>query len=409
MGDFCSKALSSMEIDRVTTTAALIVAAGRGSRARGADGLPKQYERIGGIPVIAHTLHPFVRNGDIQLVQVVIHADDHDLYDSATEGLALLPAVHGSATRQTSVLAGLEALHAHMPDRVLIHDAARPFVTRDVISRVLSSLDAHPAAIAAEPLADTLKRAAPDGTIAATVDRAGLWRAQTPQGFDFAAILAAHRKAASAGRHDFTDDAALAEWAGLPVMLVAGSSDNTKITTSEDLIGANRAMSPQMQSRTGLGFDVHAFTAGDHVWLGGVKIPHTHALDGHSDADVVLHALTDALLGTIGDGDIGQHFPPSDPKWKGAASILFLEDAVRRVRARGGRIVNADITVLAEAPKVGPHRAAMQAEIATALGCEPRDVGIKATTTETLGFVGRREGIAAMAVATVVLGGLSEW
>lgn len=387
----------------MTTTAAIIVAAGRGSRARGAEGVPKQYERIGGIPVIAHTLHPFVRNGDIQFVQVVIHGDDHDLYDSATEGLKLLPPVHGGASRQASVLAGLESLRVHKPDRVLIHDAARPFIARDVIARVLSALDTHPAAVAAEQVADTLKRAAPDGTIAATIDRAGLWRAQTPQGFHFDAILTAHRKAATGARTDFTDDAALAEWAGLPVMLVPGSSDNTKITTSEDLVRANRAMSPQTQSRTGLGFDVHAFTAGDHVWLGGVKIPHTHKLDGHSDADVVLHALTDALLGTIGDGDIGQHFPPSDPKWKGAASILFLEDAVRRVRARGGRIVNVDVTVLAEAPKVGPHRAAMQAVIAKALGCEPRDIGIKATTTETLGFVGRREGIAAMAVATVAL------
>jgi 2-C-methyl-D-erythritol 4-phosphate cytidylyltransferase / 2-C-methyl-D-erythritol 2,4-cyclodiphosphate synthase len=388
----------------MTVTCALIVAAGRGSRAStGAGNHPKQYELIGGVPVLAHTLHPFMRNSGISQVLVVIHPDDAELYAAATEGLALLPPVTGGATRQASVLAGLEALAAHSPTRVLIHDAARPFVTRDVIARVLTALETHPAAIAADPISDTLKRAAVDGTITQTIDRAGLWRAQTPQGFHFPTILAAHRKAAGAGKVDFTDDAALAEWAGLPVLLVAGSSANIKITTNEDLLAANRSKSTPGYSRSGLGFDVHAFAPGDHVWLGGVRIDHTHKLDGHSDADVVLHALTDALLGTIGDGDIGQHFPPSDPQWKGAASILFLEDAVRRVRARGGRILNADITVLAEAPKVGPHRSAMQSVIANALGCTPRDVGIKATTTETLGFVGRREGIAAMAVATVVL------
>ena len=395
----------------MTTTAALIVAAGRGSRARGADGVPKQYERIHGVPVLAHTLHAFVRNPSISWVQAVIHADDAALFEAATESLTLLPAVTGGATRQASVLAGLEALAVHAPDRVLIHDAARPFVTRDLIARVLLALDTAIGAIAADPVADTLKRADGNGCVAGTLDRAGLWRAQTPQGFHFAAILKAHRDAAAAGLTEFTDDSALAEWAGIPVTLVTGSSDNTKITTTEDLIRATRTMSTYPPadlsragiSRSGLGFDVHAFAAGDHVWLGGVKIPHTQKLDGHSDADVVLHALTDALLGTIGDGDIGQHFPPSDPQWKGAASILFLEDAVRRVRAQGGRIVSADITVLAETPKIGPHRQAIQTVIALALGVRERDIGIKATTTETLGFVGRREGIAAMAVATVVL------
>lgn len=386
-------------------TAALIVAAGRGARARGPGGLPKQYERIGGVPVLAHTLHPFLRNAAIQHVQVVIHADDAGLYGQSTEGLVLRPPVMGGASRQASVRAGLEALAPLNPARVLIHDAARPFVTRAIIGRVLEALDTHAAAIAAEPVADTLKRADPGGTISATLDRAGLWRAQTPQGFHFDAILAAHRAAAAQDLSDFTDDAALAEWAGLPVLLVMGSSDNTKITTAEDLARANRAQAQPAQTRTGLGFDVHAFAAGDHVWLGGVNIPHTHSLEGHSDADAVLHALTDALLGAIGDGDIGEHFPPSDPKWKGAASILFVEDAVRRVRERGGHIINADITVLAEAPRIGPHRPAMQSVIAAVLGCRPRDVGIKATTTETLGFVGRREGIAAMAIATVTLPG----
>jgi 2-C-methyl-D-erythritol 4-phosphate cytidylyltransferase/2-C-methyl-D-erythritol 2,4-cyclodiphosphate synthase len=387
----------------VTTTAALIVAAGRGTRARGADGLPKQYECVGGMPILARTVKPFVESAGIRYIQVVIHADDHDLYHAAVGHVPLQAPVIGGATRQASVLVGLEALVELSPDRVLIHDAARPFVTPDIIERVHAALQIQTAAIAAEQLADTLKRAGHDGGIAATVERAGLWRAQTPQGFHFQAILDAHRKAAAAGRSDFTDDAAIAEWAGLPVALVAGSSDNTKITTTADLQRADRLMSPQLLSRSGLGFDVHAFAPGDAVWLGGVRIPHTHKLDGHSDADVVLHALTDALLGTIGDGDIGQHFPPSDPQWKGAASILFLDDAVRRVRARGGRIINADITVLAEAPRIGPFRPQMQAAIAHALGCQPHDVGIKATTTETLGFVGRREGIAAMAVATVAL------
>jgi len=384
--------------------AALIVAAGRGSRAAlaGSD-TPKQYELIGGVPVLAHTLHPFLRNSAITHVQVVIHTDDRDLYDQATEGVSLLPPVIGGATRQASVLAGLEALGAYRPDIVLIHDAARPFVTRDVIGRVISALETHPAAIAADPVADTLKRAAPDGTIADTVDRSRLWRAQTPQGFQFPMIADAHRKAAAVNRFDFTDDAAIAEWAGVPVLLVEGSSTNRKITTAQDLAAANRTTAAPAYSRCGLGFDVHAFAPGDHVWLGGVAIPHAHKLDGHSDADVVLHALTDALLGTIGDGDIGQHFPPSDPKWKGAASILFLNDAVARVQTHGGRILSADITVLAEAPRIGPHRPAMQEIIAKALGVSPRDIGIKATTTETLGFVGRREGIAAMAVATVLL------
>lgn len=387
----------------MTTTAALIVAAGRGTRARGADGRPKQYEPVGGASILAHTLQAFAAHRQIGPIQVVIHADDQELYRAATQTFSLCAPVTGGATRQASVHAGLEALTGDAPDHVLIHDAARPFVTESVLTRVLNALATHRGAIAADPVADTLKRAGTDGTIAETVDRAGLWRAQTPQGFHFATILEAHRQAAAIGRTDFTDDAALAEWAGIPVLLVAGSSANVKITTTEDLMTADRAFTGPSYSRSGLGFDVHAFAPGDHVWLGGVAIPHTHKLDGHSDADVVLHALTDALLGTIGDGDIGQHFPPSDPKWKGAASILFLDDAVRRVRARGGRILNADITVLAEAPRIGPHRDAMQAVIAASLGCRPADVGIKATTTETLGFVGRREGIAAMAIATVVL------
>jgi 2-C-methyl-D-erythritol 4-phosphate cytidylyltransferase / 2-C-methyl-D-erythritol 2,4-cyclodiphosphate synthase len=398
----------------VTSTAVLIVAAGRGSRARGAGGVPKQYAQLGVQTVLTHTLLRFLALPGSPQVICVIHPDDQQLYDAATFELhhhvQLLAPVYGGATRQSSVRAGLDALIKHAPTHVLIHDAARPFVTTEAIAGVLAALTTHGGAIAGEPLADTLKRAGPDQTIVATVDRAHLWRAQTPQGFHFNAILQAHHAALTAGELDFTDDAAVAEWAGLPVQLVPSGASNFKITTADDLLRAAHMMTPAptlapvpMMARTGLGFDIHSFADGDHVWLGGVQIPHTHKLDGHSDADVVLHALTDALLGTIGDGDIGQHFPPSDPQLKGAASIMFLQDAVRRVRARGGVIINVDITVLAEAPKIGPHRPAMQALLAAALGVTVRDVGVKATTMETLGAVGRREGIAAMAVATVAL------
>lgn len=390
------------------TIAALIVAAGRGTRAAGSSSHPKQYARLGGVPILLRALRAFAATGEVGRVQAVIHPEDGDLYrDSVSEGFAVLaPPIPGGATRQLSVLAGLEALSREAPpDLVLIHDAARPFVEPQVIRAVIAALATHPGAIAADPVTDTLKREAAGGTIAGTVDRQGLWRAQTPQGFRFPAILEAHRRAAAAGRTDFTDDAAIAEWAGLPVALVPGSSRNVKITTAEDLAIADKLLSGTLEPRTGTGFDVHRFTIGDHVWLGGVKIPHTHSLEGHSDADVALHALTDAILGALGDGDIGQHFPPSDPKWKGAASRLFLEDAGRRARERGARITNVDVTILAEAPKVGPHRQAMQAVIGAALGLTPDRIGIKATTTEGLGFTGRREGIAAMASATLLLPG----
>jgi 2-C-methyl-D-erythritol 4-phosphate cytidylyltransferase / 2-C-methyl-D-erythritol 2,4-cyclodiphosphate synthase len=387
--------------------AALIVAAGRGSRAVALGSAPKQYVAIGGVPVLQHTVQVFNAVDAIDAIQVVIHPDDEKFYRECLGPLAapLAPPVQGGATRQASVLAGLEALATLSPDLVLIHDAARPFVSAQTIANVIAALTSHSGAIAAVPLADTLKRADATGTIADTIDRQGLWRAQTPQGFRFSDILKAHRAAAAAGRSDFTDDAAIAEWAGLKVALVEDSAENIKLTTAEDIAAADRrlryAMSDRYETRTGTGFDVHRFTDGDHVWLGGVMIPHTHKLEGHSDADVVLHALTDALLGTIGDGDIGQHFPPSDPKWKGAASMQFLADAARRVAAKGGRITNVDITVLAEAPRIGPHRPAMQEAIAMTLGLTTDRVGVKATTTEGMGFTGRREGIAAMAIATV--------
>jgi 2-C-methyl-D-erythritol 4-phosphate cytidylyltransferase/2-C-methyl-D-erythritol 2,4-cyclodiphosphate synthase len=396
------------------TTAALIVAAGQGRRAGSAT--PKQYIAIGDQTVLARTLSVFFGHPAVDLIIVAIAEPDRELYEQAAAAAMrargpgqarLLPAVAGGATRQRSVLNGLRALQPEAPARVLIHDGARPFVTAHILDRVLEALDRAPAAIAALPVADTLKRAGADGRIAATIDRAGLWRAQTPQGFRYDAILAAHEAAAAAGRGDLTDDAAVAEWAGLAIELVQGSEANVKLTTAEDV--ARAAQIAQLPTaitdvRTGQGFDVHRFTAGDHVWLCGLRIPHLYALEGHSDADVGLHALTDALLGAIGDGDIGQHFPPSDPTWRAAASDQFLADAARRVRVRGGTISHVDVTILCEAPKVAPHREAMRTRIADILAIDVARVGVKATTTEGLGFTGRREGIAAMAVATVTWG-----
>jgi 2-C-methyl-D-erythritol 4-phosphate cytidylyltransferase/2-C-methyl-D-erythritol 2,4-cyclodiphosphate synthase len=391
----------------MTTTVAVIVAAGRGARARGTGGVPKQYLPLGGAPVLAHSLRVLAGHPQIEAVEVVIHPDDRPFYETAARPFAarLVDPVPGGATRQDSVRFGLEALAPRAPDRVLIHDAARPFLSADLVSRLLAALDERPAAIAAEPVADTLKRAAADGTIAETVDRANLWRAQTPQAFHFAPILAAHRRAADMGQAGFTDDAGLAAWAGLAVQLVASSGGNMKLTTPEDVTLAERLLAPAAalhETWSGSGFDVHAFAPGDHVWLCGVKLPHTHRLEGHSDADVALHALTDAILGAIGDGDIGAHFPPSDPAWRGAPSRLFLEDAGARVRALGGRIANVDVTILCEEPKVGPHRTAMRQAIAAILQIDVRRVSVKATTTEGLGFVGRREGIAALANATIL-------
>ncbi len=395
-------------------TAVVIVAAGRGSRAAvGEDHLPKQYRRLGATTVLAETVQAFVTAPDIHMIQVVVHPDDHELYSASLGPLRhrCRAPVHGGATRQASVLAGLEAIASLSPVRVLIHDAARPFVSPSEIASVIAALNSGPAAICAIPVSDTLKRQAVDGTIAETVNRGGLWRASTPQGFRFDLILEAHRKALAAGETNFTDDASIAEWANIPVQLVSGSNANSKLTTADDLIIANHVLSarspakqlgPAIDIRTGTGFDVHKFAEGDAVWLCGVRIQHTHRLDGHSDADVGLHALTDAILGALGDGDIGEHFPPSDPKWKGAASHLFLEDAARRTTQRGAHITNVDVTLLCELPKISPHRDAMRAAIALMLGLDVGRVGVKATTTEGLGFTGRREGIAAMASATLV-------
>ena len=336
-------------------------------------------------------------------VQVVYQPAHRDLYDQAVAGLDLPEPVPGGATRQDSGWLGLERLALSPggpPDYVLIHDAARPLVDAGTISRVVAALESAPAAIAAVQVIDTLKKGV-DGFTAGTVDRAGLWRAQTPQGFRFSSILEAHRRLAGAG---LTDDAAVAEAAGLPVALVPGSPDNIKVTTPIDLERAHRLLGTGFPDiRTGLGFDTHRFASGDEVMLCGVKVPHSHSLEGHSDADVVLHALTDAILGAISAGDIGSHFPPSEPKWRGVDSTVFLRHAAELVRARGGAIGHVDVTIICERPKVGPHRAAMVARLAEVLEIEPGRVSVKATTTEKLGFTGREEGIAAQAIATVIL------
>ena len=379
-------------------TVALIVAAGRGSRF-GGNG-PKQYAALDGRPLLRHSLERFRNHPGIGAVQAVIHADDHDLYARAAAGLDLPPPALGGASRQESVRRGLEHLAATAPARVLIHDAARPFADAGLIGRVLAALETAPGAIAALPVTDTLKRGT-DGRISGTVPRDGLWRAQTPQGFHYDAILAAHRAAAGGA---FTDDAAVAEHAGLAVALVDGDAGNIKITTERDLVRAERWLAArQGETRVGQGFDVHRFGSGDHVMLCGVRIPHDAGLLGHSDADVGLHALTDAILGALGAGDIGSHFPPQEARWRDADSALFLRHAAEMVGARGGRIVHVDVTLICERPKVGPHRAAMVARIAEVLEIAAERVSVKATTTEGLGFTGRGEGIAAQAAATVRL------
>jgi 2-C-methyl-D-erythritol 4-phosphate cytidylyltransferase / 2-C-methyl-D-erythritol 2,4-cyclodiphosphate synthase len=382
---------------------ALVVAAGRGSRFGGS--LPKQYLPLGGAMVLRHAVAAFAGHPRIADVLVAIRPEDRAWFERAIAGLRVMAPVAGGATRQDSVRLGLEALASYRPRHVLIHDGARPFPDAALIDRVINGLDRAPAAIPALPLHDTIKRA-DNGMVRATVDRARLWRAQTPQGFDFDVILAAHR--AMAGRQ-LTDDSAVAEAAGLAPLLVAGSEDNPKVTTAEDLAAAERLIAARSidaglgDVRIGQGLDAHAFGPGDRVVICGVEIPHDAGLVGHSDADVGLHALTDAVLGAIGAGDIGLHFPPSDPQWRGAASDRFLRHAADLVQARGGSLAAVDATIVCERPKIGPYRAAMVERVAAILGIAPDRVSIKATTTDRLGFTGRGEGIAAQAVATVRL------
>jgi len=382
--------------------AAVVVAAGRGVRAGG--GGPKQYRQIGGEPVIRASLRALLGHPSIALVQPVIHPDDRALFDAASAGLAVLEPVPGGATRQASVHAGLKALRPRAPDLVLVHDAARPFASPALIARGIAAARACGAAIPALPVADTVKTVDSDGAVTGTIDRAQLRLVQTPQAFSFAILLDAHQRAHAAGREDFTDDAALAEWAGIKVGTFEGEAGNVKLTTADDFLRVGTAeLAALADVRTGSGYDVHAFAEGDHVTLGGVRIPHKRGLSGHSDADVVLHALVDAILGALADGDIGVHFPPSDPQWRGASSDRFLAFAIERLHARGGRIAHLDVNVICEAPRIGPHRDAMRSRIADIAGIDIARVAVKATTSEKLGFIGRSEGMAAFATATIRL------
>ena len=383
--------------------AAVVVAAGRGQRAGG--DVPKQYRELAGEPVIRPTLNAFLAHPQIGAVQPVIHPSDHDAFRAATVGLEKLrPPVWGGATRQASVRAGLDSLGADAPALVLIHDAARPFLTAALITRAIEAGTAYGAAVPGLAIADTVKSIDDAAIVTATLDRGRLRAVQTPQAFAFDLISAAHRRAAAAGLENFSDDAALAEWAGHRVSVFEGEAGNVKLTTNDDFARAEISRAAALADlRTGNGFDVHAFADGDHVMLAGIRIPHSRGVTGHSDADVALHALVDAILGALAEGDIGQHFPPSDPQWRGASSDRFLAFACERVRARGGMIAHLDVTIVCEAPKISPHRDAMRARIAAIAGIAVSRVAVKATTSERLGFTGRGEGIAAMATATVRL------
>jgi 2-C-methyl-D-erythritol 4-phosphate cytidylyltransferase/2-C-methyl-D-erythritol 2,4-cyclodiphosphate synthase len=373
--------------------AALLVAAGNGSRF-GAD-TPKQFLTLAGSPVIRHAAMALA--GEAALLQPV---GDAAAIGAALAGMEFLPVVPGGATRQESVRAGLEALVGHAPDIVLIHDAARPVIPSGTIAALIGAIEACPGAIPAVPVADTLKRGA-GGKISGTVPRDGLFRAQTPQAFRFPLLLALHRAAPPGA----TDDAAILEEAGHAVALVAGHEDNIKLTYAEDLVRLERILAPALQPRIGTGYDVHVLEAGRKLILCGVELAHERGLAGHSDADVGIHALCDAIYGALAEGDIGRHFPPSEATWKDADSARFLRHAAERIAARGGVLANADVTLICERPKITPHAPAMIARLAGLLGVETGRISVKATTTERLGFTGRMEGIAAQAVATILLPG----
>lgn len=394
----------------------VIVAAGRGSRATLSPNVktkqdqdtPKQYYELNGKTVLQRTIEQFSNHDDIDYIQVVIHQDDKDLYKNTTlPNDKLLAPVIGDATRQQSSANGLIALAQYNPNKVLIHDAARPFVSYEIISNTLTAASTGKCALPATKIADTIKRANDQSIVQETVSRDGLFLAQTPQGFVFHEIHSAHLKAREQGRTDFTDDASLAEWVGMDVNIVESEASNTKITTADDLNNAKKTIEliekyniPDL--RVGNGYDVHRLIEGDGVILCGVKIQSDKKLDGHSDADVAMHALTDALLGTIGAGDIGSHFPPSNPKWKGASSDQFLIHACNLVRAKNGTITHMDITIICEYPKIGPYRETMRENIAAICKLPIERVSIKATTNEEIGSIGRGEGIASIATATAV-------
>ena len=375
---------------------ALLVAAGRGQRFGGE--VPKQLMPLLGRPVLRHAAEALLREGGIDAIQPVSAPGEEAALAALLDGLPILPPVPGGATRQESVRRGLEALAADPPDIVLVHDAARPVVPAGTVPALLAALDTVPGAIPAMPVSDTLKRGA-EGLIAETVPRAGLFRAQTPQGFRYAPLLAAHRAATT----EATDDAQLLEAAGLPVALVAGHDSNVKITWPEDLARMEAAMLTRMLPRMGTGFDVHRIVEGRPMVLCGVVVPCPFGLDGHSDADVGIHALCDAIYGALAEGDIGRWFPPSEAEWKDADSARFLRHAATRIAARGGVLANADVTLICERPKITPHAPAMRARLAELLGVGIDRISVKATTTEQLGFPGRGEGIAAQAAATLLL------
>ncbi len=388
-------------------TIALLVAAGKSERMGGE--IPKPYLHLGGEPILRRTIKAFLNHPEIDAVRVVIRREHHALYRRAIEGLTLMPLVVGGDSRQESVRRGLEALSHWQPECVLVHDAARPMTSPELISRVIASLDAHKGAVPALAVVDTVRRAK-DGIAQETISREGLFAVQTPQGFNYQTLLATHRQLAS---ENLTDDAALLEKTGVPVVIVEGDASNIKITTEADITMLEQAMTSDMETRTGMGFDVHALKPHDadtpmsqqYIKLCGIKIPFTHYLEGHSDADVGLHALVDAILGAIGAGDIGMHFPPDDRKWQGADSERFLLHAYELLKARGGELVHMDVTLICERPKVSQHREDMIKHIAATLKIAPDRVSVKATTTEKLGFTGRSEGIAAQAVATIKLPG----
>ena len=383
--------------------AAVVVAAGRGTRT-GLD-YPKQYKVIGGSPMVRESLRAFAEHPEVNFVLPVIHSEDGARFAASAEGLQLGQPVSGGATRQGSVHAGLEALTGEAPEIVLVHDAARPFTSQALISRAIAAAAKSGAAVPGVAVTDTVKLVDERNGVAATLNRAALRTVQTPQAFAYPALLDAHRRAAAARRDDFPDDAALVEWAGFKVTVFEGERGNMKMTTPEDFARIDRdAQIALADIRTGIGYDIHAFdSGGDHVWLGGVKIAHERKLSGHSDADVALHALTDAVLGALADGDIGVHFPPSDEKWRGASSDKFLKFAVDRVKTRGGIISHLDVAIVCEAPKINPRRDEMRARIAEIAGLSLDRVGVKATTNEKLGALGRAEGIAAYATATIRL------
>jgi len=383
--------------------AAVIVAGGRGHRA-GA-GKPKQYRLVNGEPLLRHTIRTFHDHPAIGEIVPVIHADDLGDYAAAAQGIddKCTAPVPGGATRQLSVFAGLAALEKSPPDIVLVHDAARPLSSQALLGRAIEAAKTASAAVPVTPVTDTVKRVDKTGRVIETLDRNALRLTQTPQIFSYSKLWDAHRSASAKGLQDFSDDASLAEWAGIPVATFPGEPGNVKFTTADDFLRAGTLSGVMYEFRNGTGFDVHAFGPGDHVTLGGVKIRHLRSLTGHSDADVLLHALTDAVLGAIGEADIGAHFPPSDEKWRGAASSQFLTHAIQLLQKMGGSLVNLDATLLCEAPKIGPHRDAIRSSIASIAGIDVSRVGVKATTTEQLGFLGRGEGIAAMASATVRL------